>query len=485
MTKKRKLFTMILLGVLSVMLMLALSACKAFDGPQGPKGEQGIQGEQGADGINGSVWLVGVEAPSAEQGVDGDFYLNTATFDLYLKAGGAWGLVGNIKGDDAAETFAVLTFDSDSEDGECDPVFVEKGQAAELPIPEKLGYEFNGWYYNGGEYPRKITDETVIEKSMALKAKWTPALVLSLMEEAVLGEPWEAMLYYPLSEDYDYQPVPLYVDSIEFEGEEYTEDEAYDARLLLDNNFYIEPAEIFDYINGYSYTGYYYIRAYFGQVGDYVINFENYFGKTLSLEVTVAPPEFNGEMAVDSIYFVQGNGGYQAGDTVSYVKGSVPAIDMEVDFYAPFASTFSATLNGVALTKYNNDVDQGGNWYTARFSGELPAEADTLNFTFTVTSEWYGSKTESFTVNIIDTPLENTVLYHSWTETVAPDESEDDSFYEVLTYYSVDGVTPVGSTVLTNSAGETIATFEPTISVVDNEVSYDIDLYISVRRKLL
>jgi hypothetical protein len=82
-------------------------------GEQGPQGEQGVQGEQGEQGIQGpagadgddgapgtpgSVWREGTGAPAGGLGIDGDFYLDDATGDVYQKAGGSYSVVANIKG---------------------------------------------------------------------------------------------------------------------------------------------------------------------------------------------------------------------------------------------------------------------------------------------------------------------------------------------------------------------------------------------------
>ncbi len=64
------------------------SGATGATGPQGPEGQAGAAGVSGGDGktiINGTV------APEASQGMDGDFYLNTATSQLFgPKAAGAW-----------------------------------------------------------------------------------------------------------------------------------------------------------------------------------------------------------------------------------------------------------------------------------------------------------------------------------------------------------------------------------------------------------
>lgn len=61
------------------------------------KGATGATGATGSAGANGATWLSGSSAP-ATQGVNGDFYLNTTTYDVSLKTAGTWNVVVNIKG---------------------------------------------------------------------------------------------------------------------------------------------------------------------------------------------------------------------------------------------------------------------------------------------------------------------------------------------------------------------------------------------------
>lgn len=69
----------------------------SIKGETGTSGKDGVDGAAGADGEDGATWISGTTAPST-QGKTGDFYLNTATFDVYSKATGTWVKVGNIKG---------------------------------------------------------------------------------------------------------------------------------------------------------------------------------------------------------------------------------------------------------------------------------------------------------------------------------------------------------------------------------------------------
>mgnify|MGYP005775159827 CR=1 FL=1 len=67
------------------------------DGADGAKGEQGEPGPTGPAGEDGATWLFGTADPT-NQGKTGDFYLNTANFDVWSKATGTWAKTGNIKG---------------------------------------------------------------------------------------------------------------------------------------------------------------------------------------------------------------------------------------------------------------------------------------------------------------------------------------------------------------------------------------------------
>jgi len=87
---------------------------QGIQGPEGPQGPQGIQGPAGADGIDGidgtdgRTILSGTVNPTTE-GVDGDFYINTATSTLFGPKNVTWptgvSLVGpaGTNGEDGAD----------------------------------------------------------------------------------------------------------------------------------------------------------------------------------------------------------------------------------------------------------------------------------------------------------------------------------------------------------------------------------------------
>jgi len=70
-------------------------------GPTGATGATGATGPQGPAGLDGKSVLNGVGAPGSTIGVDGDFYIDTATEDIYgPKTAGVWGpptsLIGSV-----------------------------------------------------------------------------------------------------------------------------------------------------------------------------------------------------------------------------------------------------------------------------------------------------------------------------------------------------------------------------------------------------
>lgn len=64
-----------------------------------PKGDKGDKGDVGLNGADGAVWRSGATTPSNTLGVDGDYYLNTTSFDVSKKESGAYSVTCNIKGD--------------------------------------------------------------------------------------------------------------------------------------------------------------------------------------------------------------------------------------------------------------------------------------------------------------------------------------------------------------------------------------------------
>jgi hypothetical protein len=93
------------LTLLVLPLVLVLGTMAGCEGPQGTDGSQGPQGPQGAEGPvgpageDGSVIHAGTGAPDASLGVEGDYYLNQDTGDLYgPKNDNGWGTPISLQG---------------------------------------------------------------------------------------------------------------------------------------------------------------------------------------------------------------------------------------------------------------------------------------------------------------------------------------------------------------------------------------------------
>lgn len=82
----------------------------AIAGPEGVAGADGAAGANGAAGAPGAVWREGTGAPSNGLGIDGDFYLDDATGDVYQKSGGTYSIVANITGPEGQYSHSTLTY---------------------------------------------------------------------------------------------------------------------------------------------------------------------------------------------------------------------------------------------------------------------------------------------------------------------------------------------------------------------------------------
>lgn len=67
-------------------------------GPKGDKGDAGTAGVAGTAGADGASILIGSGVPASGVGNNGDLYVESVTFTLYRKSGGAWSQVGVFKG---------------------------------------------------------------------------------------------------------------------------------------------------------------------------------------------------------------------------------------------------------------------------------------------------------------------------------------------------------------------------------------------------
>lgn len=63
------------------------------------QGEQGATGEAGQDGVDGSkIYSSPLTPENFTEGIDGDWYIRTTTYDMYEKVDGEWVVRLNLKG---------------------------------------------------------------------------------------------------------------------------------------------------------------------------------------------------------------------------------------------------------------------------------------------------------------------------------------------------------------------------------------------------
>ena len=196
------------IAALFLFLTFALVGCTGQVGSTGPQGEPGQAGSQGEPGKDGTSLLTGLGAPSDALGYVGDSYIDTETWDYYLKTSVGWIKQGNIKGQDGqtgeageegksaydlyceahpeytgtldewlddlvtgklpTSTHTVTFFVNGTQYG--DPVIVDHLGKITPPVdPVRNGYTFAGWE-NKGELWSFADD--VVESDLKLYARW-------------------------------------------------------------------------------------------------------------------------------------------------------------------------------------------------------------------------------------------------------------------------------------------------------------------------
>lgn len=175
------------------------------DGTNGTNGTNGVDGNDGLPGADGSTWLTGPENPTNETGKNGDLYLNTSSYDIFLKSNNVWGLIGNIKGEKGvdgndADTYGItytVTFDPnggeliDSETS----VQTNYGETIVLPMASKDGFIFTGWYTGFSVNDGKFTSVTPVTKDITLYAGWEAEQLYTIYFHSNGGSTVETVQY--------------------------------------------------------------------------------------------------------------------------------------------------------------------------------------------------------------------------------------------------------------------------------------------------
>lgn len=138
----------------------------------------------GEDGENGSTWHCQNRSPLEDDGVDGDFWLNIGTGDVYHKVEGAWTHIFKLALDNSGEVEEVYcdvifhlnqgSWVDASESGYRTVVQYNYLSLSRFPDnPVKTGYEFVGWYTSVDDINSgKLTDLTTITKDLHVYARW-------------------------------------------------------------------------------------------------------------------------------------------------------------------------------------------------------------------------------------------------------------------------------------------------------------------------
>ncbi len=432
---RKKVGFKMLVGALCVATSLSLAACV----------------NQEVKGDGGTTWLTGTTAPAQNSGANGDFYLNTETFELYVKADGVWVSQGSLKGEQAPET-AVLLFTDSYGAVTADPIVTPVGSKVTLPTPQKYAYEFVNWTYNG----KVIDNDTVIDKSMTLTEQWKGVVEIapSYDNEFYAGELMHFEVDYG---GYDY----LDLDSITFNGTKYTIEEAEAADILLQYD---------DYIDDYDYDEYTGIRSWetvlrLGKEGSYTVTYGmDFSGATGEYSFELDGPKMSRPMELVCIEMDSSKdaGVYQNGDTVTlYDTLNRPEARIEMTFTAPMFTEFEGTYNGesVPITVAGNGY-ASSYWYVTMDMGTFD-EAVTENvFQITATNPLSGSVTATFTVNLAQAPQENVLMHNSYNKTVTYGTDYYNEFEQVIQLYDALGLANEDyavTNVLTNASGTEVS----------------------------
>ena len=71
-------------------LIFNMKGATGAAGATGATGAAGANGSNGANGAPGSTWYNGTGAPNNALGIDGDYYIDNATQNVYHKVAGSW-----------------------------------------------------------------------------------------------------------------------------------------------------------------------------------------------------------------------------------------------------------------------------------------------------------------------------------------------------------------------------------------------------------
>ncbi len=355
----------ILLCLLGALMAVFALACTGETGPQGPQGVQGPQGEQG---------------PQGDPGANADL-----------------------------DSVAFVVFQTNTDEAAVDPVLIEKGSTITLPEISRQGYSFQGWYHGTGKEAVEITEETPIEQSMTISAKWRAEMAITGMDDGVTaGE--NLYFWYSYAET---KNVRVSLEKITWQGVDYTPMEAIKKNIIKSNY-----DMTWDYYSDYEeYEGV--IR--FIKSGTFTLHIKSNYGATLAFDVEIKPVEFDGVMSISQMSVPTSSLAdfpLMDGTVLNLVEGDGTNASFFAQAYAPYGTDFSVTINGEEGYVDIED-DSNPNW-TLYVDGSL-GESNTFPvgesvITVKATHEYYGEASLTLTVNVAPAPTEIGLMYHGWND---------------------------------------------------------------------
>ena len=130
---------------------------------------------RGNDGTNGNTVTASAGAPDDADGAVGDSYIDTTTWNFYVKTDTGWGLpIGNIH--NSPNTYTV-TFNTDGGNEAIAPITnaLEGHKITSPSDPTKDGWYFQGWYTAEGN--KWAFEKDVVTASITLYAHWSRFVV--------------------------------------------------------------------------------------------------------------------------------------------------------------------------------------------------------------------------------------------------------------------------------------------------------------------
>ncbi|MGN0815103.1 MAG: InlB B-repeat-containing protein [Candidatus Coproplasma sp.] len=447
------------------------------DGKDGLNGTDGKDGENGADGKDGATWLTGEGEPSEEIGKDGDLYLDKSTCDVYLKADGDWAVIINIKGESGADGESVtveqdshkwLTGDTDPDDSDGKngdwyvnipelTVFLKvdgawgrigefvsveeiipeteyvtvtfdygddkiteekvvKGETATLPCPECEGKVFAGWFYGEGANRCQVNSLTPIISDVTLRAEWITLPTFTFNTDKT---------QYMVGKTADISGIYTGQSNASVKIKLTCGDTAVSLREAEESGILrIDRCETYTFGEDCELD----LLVTFTKDGEYGVEItftEN--GITTSADKNLTIVIFEGEIEyVSGELKSLGGSGIAQGSLVTAYTYSDSAI---LKFYVPETAQATVTVNGTNYSDFTTVYDPEENILTVTVEAEDMSQSNAVRVD--VYDEKFGGESISFSIEIDDLSIYDTLKVHQSTAVLREVEGQAEFSYTV------------------------------------------------------